>query len=137
MIILHFEFKQGQEEEAEQCRKCKSEYTNRAATKSNPFPHQSAGGDQRNDALHAVQSIPWLQGGAPGAQPARHRLCRVHHRAAEQRSQRGAPGLQNNSHACDENYVCQKVDAHRFPQYIHKYMYIYIHKCRKVGVFFF
>lgn len=84
---------QGQEEEANEWGKLKFECTNRAAAQSNSFPHQFTRGDQRDDVIDAVQSIPRLQGSTSGAQPARYRLCRVHHRTAEQCSQRGVAGL--------------------------------------------
>lgn len=38
----------------------------RESTESHLVPHQPARGDQRAHAVHAFQSIPWLQGGPPG-----------------------------------------------------------------------
>lgn len=110
VLIFSLLLLQGQEKEANECGELEYKYTNRAAAKPDPLPHQSARGDQRDDAIDAVQSIPRLQGGTSGAQPARYRLCRVHHRTAEQCSQRGVAGFQDNPNACYEDHLCQEVD---------------------------
>lgn len=106
-----FRFAQGQEEEAEQRRELEPERTDRTAAEPDPLPHQSARGDQRDDAVHAVQSVPRLQGGASCAESPRHRLCGVHHRVAEQCRQGGAAGLQDYADARHEDNVRQEVNA--------------------------
>ena len=47
---------------------------------SDPVPDEPAGGDERDDAVDAVQPVPGLQGGPPRPRQARHRLRRVRER---------------------------------------------------------
>merc|ERR1712059_244265 len=74
-----------------------------------PLPNQPAPGDQRDDAEHALQPVPRVQGGPTGARSSRHRLRRVRDGNAIGRGKGRAPGVQNYAHHRYQDIFCKKI----------------------------
>lgn len=82
----------------------------RAAAQPNSLPHESPRRDQRDDAVHVVQPVPWIQGSKISTEPSRHCLCWIWEWSAIRSSERRATGLQDHTVTRNEDILCQEVN---------------------------